>query len=173
MIPHNNLLLTGVSGVGKTTLIREIATNISGQRIEGFISEMIEEEGLRQGWRLDSFDGEGGILAHGEIQSEYQMGKYGVAMSLFERMVDSHMILSEETDTYLIDEIGIIASWSPCFMTAMNALLDSDRKVIAVIRKQENDYIRQVKQRSDVELLEVTRENHSSILTDVLAWIDS
>ena len=97
---------------------------------------------------------------------------YGVDMSLFERMVACHLMLSDKVDTYLVDEIGIIASWSQCFITAMNRLFDSDRKVVAVIRKRENAYIREVKKRSDVELWEVTRDNRNSILTDVRAWRD-
>jgi len=97
----------------------------------------------------------------------------GVDMPLFERMVASHLILSDKVDTYLIDEIGIIASWSKVFITAMNKLFDSDQKVVAAIRSKENAYVRQIKKRSDVQLWEVTKGNRNSILADVLAWIDA
>jgi nucleoside-triphosphatase len=168
----NNLLLTGVSGVGKSTLIRKIATTLSGRPMQGFVSAVIQEGNQRKGWRLDTFDGHGGILAHVDLPSDYHMGQYGVDMALFERLVASQLVQDDKVELYLLDEIGIIAPWSQCFITTMNALLDADQKVIAVIRRRGTGYIQQVKDRPDVELWEVTRDNRDRLLTDVLGWID-
>jgi nucleoside-triphosphatase len=168
----NNLLLTGVSGVGKSTLIRKIATTLAGRRIQGFVSAVMQEGHQRKGWRLDASDGNGGILAHVELPSAYHMGQYGVDMALFERLVASQLVQDDTVELYLVDEIGIISAWSQGFITAMNALLDAEQKVIAVVRRRGTGYIQQVKERSDVALWEVTRDNRDRMLTDVLGWID-
>ena len=55
-------------------------------------------------------------------------------MVLFDRLVDSQLQLAGKVDVYLVDEIGIIAPWSTKFVSAMNALFDSSRTAVAIIR---------------------------------------
>ncbi len=166
-----NLLLTGLSGVGKSTLLKEVGKNLEGAEVRGFFSDAIWDGGLREGWRLDTFDGDGGVLAHSDIQSPHRMGRYGVDMALFERLVDSQFQPDSTVDVYLVDEIGIISSWSPKFVAAMDALLDSRQNVVAIIRVRGGGYVQQAKERRDVEVWEITRENHGNMLDKVLAWI--
>ena len=166
-----NLLLTGASGVGKSTLLKKVGYSLKGRKIRGFFGEAIWEGGQRKGWRLDTFAGDGGTLAHVDIHSQYNMGEYGVDMVLFDRLVDSQLHLGSDVDVYLVDEIGIIAPWSTKFVSTMNALLDSSRTVVAIIRTSGGGYVRQVKDRTDVEIWEVTQGNREQILDKILAWI--
>jgi nucleoside-triphosphatase THEP1 len=167
----SNLLLTGASGIGKSTLLRKLATKLQGWRLGGFVSEAILEGDQRVGWRIDSFDGDGGVVAHTSISREVSMGRFGVDMALFERMVADHLKTHNEIDVYLVDEIGIIASWSELFIKRMNILLDSDHLVVAIVRQKSNDYVGEVKARADTDLWEITRENRDTVLGDVLSWI--
>jgi len=166
-----NLLLTGASGIGKSTLLKEVGYRLNGREIRGFFSDTIWEGGQRMGWRLDTFAGEGGTLAHVDIQSQHNMGGFGVDMVLFDHLVDSQLQLGSETDIYLVDEIGIIAPWSTKFMSAMNALLDSSRTVVAIIRSDGGAYVRRVKDRTDVDIWEVTLDNRGHLLDEILTWI--
>ena len=102
---------------------------------------MIWEGNERKGWRLDAFDGDGGVLAHLDMQSEYRMGNYGVNIALFERLVDSQLKLDAQADIYLVDEIGIIALWSPKFVNSMTELLDSPKKVVAIVRQRGGGFV--------------------------------
>ena len=170
-MPPRNLLLTGASGVGKFALLKRVGYRLKDRKIRGFFSEAIWEGGRRKGWRLDTFAGDGGTLAHVDIQSQHNMGGYGVDMVLFDRLVDSQLQLAGEVDVYLVDEIGIIAPWSTKFVSAMNALFDSSRTVVAIFRAVGGGYVRQVKDRTDVEIWEVTRENRGHMLDEILAWI--
>ena len=166
-----NLLLTGASGVGKSTLLKKVGFGLKAREIRGFFSETIMDGGQLKGWRLDTFAGDGGTLAHVDILSQYKMGEYGVEMVLFDRLVAAQLQLGNEVDVYLVDEIGIIAPWSTKFVAAMNALLDSSRTVVAIIRAGGHGYVRQVKDRTDVELWEVTQRNREQMLDEILAWI--
>ena len=166
-----NLLLTGASGVGKSTLLREVGGRLNNGKIRGFFSEAMWEGNERKGWRLTTFDGDGGTLAHVDTHSRHKMGRYGVDTVLFDRLVESQLQLDSEVVVYLVDEIGIIAPWSTKFVSAMDVLLDSSRKVIAIIRAKGDGYVRQVKDRADVEIWEITRENRELMLDSVLAWI--
>lgn len=170
-MPPRNLLLTGASGVGKSTLLKKVGYRLQGRKIRGFLGEAIWEGGQRKGWRLDTFAGDGGTLAHVDIHSQFNMGGYGVDMVLFDRLVDSQLQLSTEVDVYLVDEIGIIAPWSTKFVSAMNTLLDSSRTVVAIIRAHGGGYVKEVKNRTDVETWEVTRDNRGHMLDEILAWL--
>ena len=166
-----NLLLTGASGVGKSTILKKVGGRLKGRKIRGFFSEAILEGGQRKGWRLDTFAGDGGTLDHIDIHSPHNMGGYGVDMVLFDRLVESQLRLCSEVDVYLVDEIGIIAPWSTKFVLAMNALLDSSQTVVAIIRADGGGYVRQVKDRKDVEIWELTGENREQMPDQILTWI--
>jgi hypothetical protein len=57
------LLLTGVPGIGKTTVIRRVAARLQKRRIGGFYTEEIREDSDRRGFRLVGFDGSEGVIA--------------------------------------------------------------------------------------------------------------
>jgi nucleoside-triphosphatase len=52
------LLLTGAPGVGKTTVIRRVATQLEMRQLRGFYTEEIREGGERRGFRLLGFQGQ-------------------------------------------------------------------------------------------------------------------
>ena len=168
-----NLLLTGVSGVGKSTLLYKVGQHLSDKTIRGTYSQVIYEDGQRLGWHLANYSGDQGLLAHVGIQSDYNMGKYGVDMDLFHRITMPQMQLDHQVYVYLIDEIGIIAPWSTSFIEAMNTLLDSDQRVIAIVSYRSRDYPDQVKHRSDITLWEVTLDNREHMFHDVLDWLEN
>jgi len=170
-MPPRNLLLTGASGSGKSTLLKKVGGRLRGRKVRGFFSDGIWQGGQRKGWRLDTFDGDGGMLAHVDIHSEHNMGRHGVDMVLFDRLVDAQLQLDSEVDVYLVDEIGIIAPWSTKFLSAMNSLLDSSCTVVAIIHAHGDGYVGQVKARTDVEIWEITQQNRNQMLAKVLAWI--
>ena len=66
MTDASNLLLTGASGVGKSTLLKRVGLAMEGRRVMGFYSDVVFEGGQRTGWHLDAFDGsEGGSSSTG------------------------------------------------------------------------------------------------------------
>lgn len=76
-----HLLLTGVPGVGKTTVVRRVAESLAGNQLDGFYAEEIREAGVRQGFRLLSFDGREWLIAHVDLGKRYRVSKYTGWMS--------------------------------------------------------------------------------------------
>ncbi len=167
----NTLLLTGASGVGKTTVIRKVADGLRGREVRGFITEEIREAGKRVGFRLDTFDGRTGILAHTNVRSQHRLGKYGVDLAALDRIVESELNPNPGIDVYLIDEIGKMECFSLKFVSAMTALLDSGHRIVATIHRSSGGFIGQVKRRPDVDVWEVTLDNRDGIVGQVVDWI--
>lgn len=59
-----NILITGPPGCGKTTVIMKAAALLQGRRIAGFYTEEIRENHSRLGFRIITFSGTHGVLAH-------------------------------------------------------------------------------------------------------------
>ena len=172
MSDATNLLLAGASGVGKSTLLKRVGLALEGRRVSGFYSDVLFEGDQRSGWRLDAFDAsDGGILIHRDIRSERRLGRFGVDFALLEKLVESQMALDGGVDVYLVDEIGIVSPWLSRFILAMDALFDSNVKVVAIIHSGRAGYVEQVRNRPDVAIWEVTPDNRDSMFGDVLAWV--
>jgi nucleoside-triphosphatase len=73
-----NFLVTGIPGVGKTTLIRNVCKRLASSHPEGFYTEEIRESGVREGFALVSLDGKRSVLSQVNVKSRHRVGKYGV-----------------------------------------------------------------------------------------------
>ena len=165
------LLLTGTPGIGKTTVIRAVSSMISDRHIGGFYTQEIRRAGQRQGFRLVSFNHLEMVIAHVDFSSTYRVGKYGVDIAAIDEGAEHILSVLSDTGVYLVDEIGKMECLSSHFITAMRTLLDSDKPVVATIGKKGGGFMDEVKQRKDVELWEITRDNRNRIPVRILDWL--
>lgn len=165
------LLLTGVPGIGKTTLIRKVAAQIQQYRIGGFYTEEIRQSGQREGFRLITFNSDQGIIAHVNFDHRYRVGKYGVDVATIDRFSDVALTVEQEIDIYLIDEIGKMECLAPHFIARVEALLNSDKTLIATVGKKGGGLIEKVKHWPGSRLYEITRANRDAVLSQVMAWL--
>jgi nucleoside-triphosphatase len=133
--PHH-LLLTGVPGVGKTTVIRRVADGLPGMPLGGFYTGEIRQSGVRQGFRLRSFDGRERLIAHVGLPKRYRVGKYGVDVATIDTAAEELLIPAPGLAIYLVDEIGKMECLSARFIGTMQRLLHSDKTVIATVGKK-------------------------------------
>jgi nucleoside-triphosphatase len=169
-LTKSNLLITGKSGVGKSSLLKKVAAALSHRKIRGFLSEAVMENGRRSGWRLENLSGEGDLYIHKSIQSPQRLGGLGVELGLLERLAESE--LRAEAELYLVDEIARTGAWSEKFMDSILALLDSGNLVIAAIHTDMEGKVGEIRRRQDCDLWELTTENRDEMPAQVLAWID-
>lgn len=63
--PTSHILITGLPGVGKTTLIRALAERLTTHQPAGFYTEEIRDaQGTREGFRLETLCGRRLVLSH-------------------------------------------------------------------------------------------------------------
>lgn len=167
------LLLTGRPGVGKTTVIEKVAAARSGSRIRGFVTHEIREAGRRVGFEVSTFTGDKRVLAHVDIESRQRVGRYGVDVSALDEIARKALAEDEAAEIYLVDEIGKMESFSASFRDAMRRLLDSGRPLVATVGMRGGGFIAEVKERADVEIWQVTRDNRETLPDRILRWLRS
>lgn len=163
------LLVTGVPGIGKTTLIQRIAQRLAGLPLAGFYTQEVRAGKQRVGFRLVGFAGESGIIAHVDFASPYRVGRYEVDVAAIDRLVEA--ALTRPGEVYLIDEIGKMECLSSVFVTCIERLLSAKKLMIATVAKHGGGFIEQVKRWPGVELWEVTLSNRDALLNQALAWL--
>ena len=163
-----NILITGLPGIGKTTLIRRLSEGLKNNHPAGFYTAEIREKGVRKGFELTSLDGRMGLLSHVDIESPFRVGKYKVDIRGFEEFLKSIPFLDDKTGLVIIDEIGKMECLSDSFRRLIKKLLDSEKPVIATIALKGGGITEAIKERDDVELFEITHENRDSISSEIL-----
>jgi nucleoside-triphosphatase len=166
-----NIIITGLPGVGKTTLIKKVFHEIRSLSPIGFHTEEIREHAIRKGFYLISADSRKSILSHEDIQSQFRVGKYGVDLSGFKHFIGSIPFRDATNNIVIIDEIGKMECFSKMFMGLVIDLLDSDKLVIATVALKGTGLIAHVKSRPDIELTTITKDNRNNLLSKILKHI--
>jgi nucleoside-triphosphatase len=165
---QKNLVITGLPGVGKTTLIKELSAELESYRPVGFYTTEIREDGQRLGFELISLDGKKGLLSHVRIRSPYRVGKYGVDVKGFESFLDGIPFLDPANRLILMDEIGKMECLSDRFRRLLKEVLGSEKWVIATIALKGRGMIEEVKMRNDVKMLEISERNRNHLSKEIL-----
>ena len=164
-------LLTGRPGTGKTSLIKQVVARMEG-KAGGFFTEEIRSQGGREGFRLVTLDGVEAILAHVNVRSRYRVGRYGVNVEGLERVgVPALHQAARQCDLIVIDEIGKMELFSPRFREAVLQVIDGGKRVLGTIMLSTNPWADAIKQRPQVNLITVTRDNYHQVLAELLTWL--
>jgi nucleoside-triphosphatase len=164
---RKNIFLTGAPSSGKTTVIKKIIKNLQ-MPANGFYTEEERVGEKRVGFLMRSLDGKEGYLAHQDIVSDFHVRRYGVNIKNIEAIAASS-IQPIDANIIILDEIGTMECFSEAFKKAALRALDSPNMVIGTITFGEDEFISRIKQRSDIEIIEVNPLNRDS-LPDLLLY---
>ena len=164
-------LLTGRPGTGKTSLIKQAVARMEGNA-GGFYTEEMRSQGVRQGFRLVTLDGQEVILAHIDIHSSYRVSKYGVDIDSLDRVgVSALHKAAQQCDLVVIDEIGKMELFSANFRRAVSQMIDSGKRILGTIMLNPNPWADVIKRHPQVDLVTVTRTNYQDVLERLLHWL--
>jgi len=166
---QKNLLLTGLPGVGKTTVVRKVLNLLPPNfKAGGFFTEEVREGGERVGFQIVTTDGKRAWLARKGLQSPHKVGKYGVDAKAIESVIVPALKEAlKEADLVVIDEIAKMELSHPAFADVVWECLESHKPVLGVIQQSRLPFLDKVRSRVDVRLWEVTPSNRDRLPNEV------
>jgi len=160
----SRILLSGRPGVGKTTVVRQVAA--AGIELAGgFLTEEIRASARRVGFAVrDIHSGREGILASAAGKGSPRVGKYGVDVASFERVgVGALREAMDRAGCIIIDEIGKMELCSAAFRDAVAEAMDSDHPILATVPIYRLAFAEALRARSDVAVIQVTPSNRDAL----------
>ena len=157
------ILLTGRPGCGKTTLIRRLLEDYPGD-VGGFYTQEIRESGIRKGFEIITLDGQRGILAHVDIQSNQRVGKYKLDLHALERLaVPAIREAAAQDALVVIDEIGPMEIRSKEFRQAIIHTFQSGARVLGTIVRRSMPFTDEIKRMQGVQVIKIPIENRQEM----------
>ena len=168
-----HILLTGLPGVGKTTIIKQLTHSLATHQPDGFFTQEIRENGIRKGFELATLDGRRQLLSHVNIPGPRRVGRYGVDLAGFEKLLETLDLRHSPSQLVILDEIGKMECLSPRFIEEVEALLDSPKMVIATVGLKGGGFPATVKSYPDCRVVTVNLKNRTTLAGILLPEISS
>jgi nucleoside-triphosphatase len=160
------ILITGLPGSGKTTLIKKLATRINTP-FRGFFTSEIIKGGSRVGFEVESFAGKRALMSHIDIKSPYRVGKYGVDIVSFEKIALPEIKDAlRDQSILIIDEIGKMELFSTRFKDLLTEIFTTEISLIATIMYTPNSFCDKLKGMPGTNLFTISK-NQSDIFNEI------
>ncbi len=162
---RKNILLHGLPGSGKTTLVERLVQKIPYPK-RGFYTREVRERGRRVGFKIITLDGKEAWLAK-RGKGYPQVGKYRVYVESFEKLAVPTIQEVNPGEMMVIDEIGKMELFSKNFQEAVLKVLDSQVPVLATVGYGLLPFVEKLFERKDSIFAEVTPESRDYLVERV------
>lgn len=166
------LLLTGLPGAGKTTVVLRALARLRGARsARGFTTREVRAGRTRTGFGIRLLDGREGTLADVSIRGPLHVGRYGVTLAFLEEVALPDLEEGLRGNALLIiDEIGKMECLSEPFREFVGRAFRSEGPILATIPARGLPFAEALRRLPGVEVRRVTRENRDGLVGEVIAF---
>ncbi len=168
------LLLTGRPGIGKTTIIKEVADRL-GDRAGGFYTEEIRDQrGRREGFRLVTLDGDEAVMAHTDLRrgSRPEVGRYGVDLAAVDEVGVGALRRAMASDlVVIVDEVGKMELFSEAFRMVVREAVVGPNPVLGTVMTGTHSWVDELRRRPEVEVWVITPENRDALAKRIWRWL--
>ncbi len=163
-----NIFLTGLPGIGKTSIIKKVIEKLNRSTCGFFTMEEKAGE-TRVGFNNETLFGMQGVLAHRDLKSKYKVGGYGIAVTGFEKIVSRELERClRGSSIIIIDEVGKRELFSRRVQELVLVCLDAPNPVLGTIMYGHHPFVEKLKNRTDVKIFEVTRKNRNQLVNELV-----
>lgn len=168
------MLITGIPGVGKTTLIKQILSEYKKIKFAGFYTQEVRKKGRRTGFQLvwipqNTME----ILSSVNLNTPYKLGKYRVNKDVMDEVALRIQKL-QNIDVLILDEIGPMELFSTKFKGVVIDILHKENlPVLGTIQMKLLGKLKEWGVENKVIVKELTRGNFESVYKECVYWLAS
>lgn len=160
IIMLKNILITGLPKTGKSTLLENLVSGLP--RKVGFITREVVNDKGRIGFEIQTHPGNKTMLTSVNFLTPFKVSRYCVDIGNLESIIPEISAFANEDILYL-DEIDQMELFSEKFKELVITYLNSPNTCVATVSKiYDDDFMRSIKRRNDVLLVEITEGNRDS-----------
>lgn len=165
-----NLFLTGEKRIGKSTTLRHVIERVN-LSIGGYITERNIQDNTKSFTVRSLYDGiEKHIIANVNIKDKSKE----VFLDSFETGLSTILDNSlKNRDIIVLDELGFMENNVDIFTSKVYELLDSEKPVFGVLKDFDCKFLNKIRNRDDVIVIEITKENRDTILDKIVSILKS
>src|SRR3989338_6338303 len=157
---QKNILITGKPKSGKSTLAEQIM--LGTPKKVGLITKEILANGQRMGFEIQTHLGNKVVLASVDLKTPHRVSKYFVSVENLDSVIPEVSLFTDEDILYL-DEIGQMELFSKNFKGLTLKYLNSKNTLLATVSQVcDDDFIKEIKKRKDVILVELFEKNRGA-----------
>ena len=163
------IILTGAPGVGKTTIVRDVAQKLKarGVRVGGVVSREVRTNNVRTGFEFidlatNDRDTLASITGNGP-----RVGKYYVNLSGC-RFAAERLINALTSEVIICDEIGPMELKSKELVDVVKNLLNTDKKVIVVMHQKLEHPLADEFRKKSSSLISINLRNREGLIETLL-----
>ncbi len=166
---RNKVLVHGLPGCGKTTLVYRVAEKLDVPK-RGFVTREVREGGRRIGFKIHTFDGREAWLAK-KGRGWPQVGKYKVFLEKFEKLALASLA-EEEGVLFVVDEIGKMEVFSEGFRNRIRELLSGPHPLLASVGYGKVPFLEEILKTRGPIFCEVTQDNRDFLVDRIVVEFD-
>ena len=164
-----NIFLTGEKHIGKSTLIQSILNRLN-LSVGGYITERVIKNNKTTYIARSLYNGSESYpianVNNSDRTREVFMDSFDIGIvSILEKSLKNR-------DVIILDELGFFEDNSKIFKYKIYELLDSNKVILGVIKDCNCEFLNNIRQRDDVLLIKVTKENREETLNRLIGIMD-
>lgn len=168
----NNILITGLPGSGKSTLVRRLVRELQ-QVPYGYCTvrrhKYIDRKMAYWGFWMTELPEKKSRCEISRVCPGSMPECFPDAFETFGvRCLSRALELTKPGDLVIMDEVGRFEAAAMQFRKEIDRVLDSDRLVIAVLKKEPIPFHEKIKQRSDVLLFDLDMQDWEEVRQEIL-----
>ncbi len=169
------IFLTGLPGIGKTTIVKKIVSLLKDRAI-GFWTEEFRDPktNKRLGFKVITTEGKNSTFASKSLSSPLRVGSYGVNIRDFEKIIIPLLenAIKQKDKIIIIDEIGKMELFSEKFIDLVKKIvLEDSYSFLATIPIKDIHPLVALIRKVKGEFIEITEENRDYITNYIFSLL--